>query len=142
MELIYKVHLKFIIVMMNFLSILISMIANAARITIKIKISGGILEGAIILVRTQSSDKQWHYIIKKSKLLTQNIFCLLRVKFLKTFLFLYIAVNFDFEIDSKSANFHFKNPQNISVDQIVTEFSTFSFHYELVMNFSWNPKDS
>ena len=27
-------------------------------------------------------------------------------------------------------------------DQIISEVSTFSFHYELVMNFSWNPKDS
>ena len=42
----------------------------------------------------------------------------------------------DFNIDRKSANFDFKNPQNISVDQI-----TFSFHYELDMNFLWNPKD-
>ena len=33
-----------------------------------------------------------------------------------------------------------ENPQNISVDQIITELSTL-FHYELVMNFSWNPKD-
>ena len=41
------------------------------------------------------------------------------------------------DIDRKSANFDFKNPQNISVDQI-----TFSLHYELVMNFLWNPKDS
>ena len=42
----------------------------------------------------------------------------------------------DFDIDRKSTNLDFKNPQNISVDQI-----TFSFHYELVMNFLWNPKD-
>ena len=48
----------------------------------------------------------------------------------------------DFGIDRKSANFYFKNPQNISVDQIITELSTFSFHYELVMNFPWNPKES
>ena len=34
MELIYKVHLKFIIVIMNFLSILLSMTASAASITI------------------------------------------------------------------------------------------------------------
>ena len=52
-------------------------------------------------------------------------------------MFLYITVKLDFDIDRKSANFDFKNPQNISVDQI-----TFSFHYELVMNFLWNPKDS
>ena len=43
----------------------------------------------------------------------------------------------DFDINRKSLNFDFKNPQNISVDQIA-----FSFHYELVMNFLWNPKDS
>ena len=47
----------------------------------------------------------------------------------------------DFGIDRKSANFDFINPQNIFVDQIITELSTFSFHYELVMIFSWNPKD-
>ena len=57
-------------------------------------------------------------------------------------LFLYITVKLDFGIDRKSANFDFKDPQNIRVDQIITEFSTFSFHYKLVMNFSWNPKDS
>ena len=48
----------------------------------------------------------------------------------------------DFDIDRKSANFDFKNPQNISSRPIITEISTFSFHYELVMNFSWNLKDS
>ena len=48
MELIYKVHLKFISVIMNFLSILISMIASAASITFIFKIPGGIHEGAII----------------------------------------------------------------------------------------------
>ena len=46
-------------------------------------------------------------------------------------------VKLDFEIAGKSANFDLKNPQNISVDQI-----TFSFYYELIMNFSCNPKDS
>ena len=48
----------------------------------------------------------------------------------------------DFEIDRKSANFDVKIPQNISVDQIITELSTFSSHYELVINFSWNAKNS
>ena len=48
MELIYKVHLKFIIDIMNFLSILISMIASAASNTFLFKIPGGIHEGAII----------------------------------------------------------------------------------------------
>ena len=59
------------------------------------------------------------------------------VKFLVKILFLYITVKFDFDIDRESANFDFKNPQNISVDQI-----SFSVHYELVINFLWNPKDS
>ena len=36
----------------------------------------------------------------------------------------------------------FDNPQKISIDQIITLLSTFSFHYLLVINFSWNPKDS
>ena len=57
-------------------------------------------------------------------------------------MFLYITVKLDFDIDRKSANFDFKNPQNISVDQIITELSSLSFDYELVMNFFWNPKDS
>ena len=48
MELIYKVHLKFIIVIMNFLLIRISMIASTASITFIFKIPGGIHEGAII----------------------------------------------------------------------------------------------
>ena len=48
----------------------------------------------------------------------------------------------DFDIDRKSANFDIKNQQNISKYQIITELSTFSFHYELFMKFSWNPKDS
>ena len=74
--------------------------------------------------------------------MTKNIFCLLCVKSLVKILFLYITVKLDFDIDRKSANFDFKNPQNISVDQIITELSTFSCHYELVMHFSWNPKDS
>ena len=56
-------------------------------------------------------------------------------------MFLYITVKLDFDIDRKSANFDFKNPQNKSIDQIITEFSTISYHYELIMNFSWNPKD-
>ena len=44
----------------------------------------------------------------------------------------------DFDTDKKNPQtLIFKNPQNISVDQI-----TFSFHYEPVMNFLWNPKDS
>ena len=43
----------------------------------------------------------------------------------------------DVEIKRKSANFDLKNPQNISVDQI-----TFSFYYELVMNFLLKPKES
>ena len=30
-------------------------------------------------------------------------------------LFLYITVKLDFDIDRKSANFNFKNPQNISL---------------------------
>ena len=47
-----------------------------------------------------------------------------------------MTVKVDFDIDRKSANFDFKNPQ------IIAEFSTFSFHYEFVINFSWNPKDS
>ena len=55
-----------------------------------------------------------------------------------TNLVLYITVKLDFDIDRKSANFDFKNPQNIKVDQIIT----YSFHYELAMNFSWNPRDS
>ena len=46
----------------------------------------------------------------------------------------------DFDIERKSANFDYKNPQNISVDQIITELSTPSFHYELVLKFSWNQK--
>ena len=75
----------------------------------------------------------------KKKVFDQKLFC---VKFLVKILFLYITVKLDFDIDRKFANFDFKNPQNISVDQIITELSTFSFHYELVMNFSWNPKDS
>ena len=49
---------------------------------------------------------------------------------------MYITVKLDYDIDRKSANFDFKNPKNICVDQIITELSTFSFHYELVMNFS------
>ena len=75
------------------------------------------------------SDKQWHYIIKKllKKLLTENIFCLLCVKFLVKTVFLYITVKLDSDIDGKSANFVFKNPQNIGVDQIITELSTFHF---------------
>ena len=48
MELVYKVHLKFITVTMNFLSIHISTIASAASITVIFKIPGGIDEGAII----------------------------------------------------------------------------------------------
>ena len=48
LELMYKVHLKFIIVIMNFLSILISMIASAASITFIFEIPGGIHEGLII----------------------------------------------------------------------------------------------
>ena len=48
MELIYKVNLKFIIVIMNFLSILISMIASAASITFRFNIPDGLHEGAII----------------------------------------------------------------------------------------------
>ena len=48
MEVLYKVHLKIIIVIMNFLSILISMIASAASITFIFKIPGGIHEGAMI----------------------------------------------------------------------------------------------
>ena len=67
--------------------------------------------------------KSYH---KKCKLLTKNIFCLLCVIFVCKILFLYITVNLDLDIERKSANFDFKNPQNISVDQI-----TFSFHYEL-----------
>ena len=35
-------------------------------------------------------------------------------------LFLYITVKLDFDIDRKSANFDFKNPQIIS--QMITEF--------------------
>ena len=50
MGLIYKVHLKFIIVIMNFLSILISMISSAASITFIFKMPGGIHEGAIISI--------------------------------------------------------------------------------------------
>ena len=37
-------------------------------------------------------------------------------------LFLNITVKLDFEIDRKSANFDFKDPQNIRLDQIITEF--------------------
>ena len=48
MELILKVHLKLIIVIMNFLSIHIIMIASAASITFIFKIPGGIHEGAKI----------------------------------------------------------------------------------------------
>ena len=48
MELIYKAHLKFIIVIMNFLFILISMIASAASITFIFKVPGRIHKGAII----------------------------------------------------------------------------------------------
>ena len=131
MELIYKFHLRFIIVIMNFVSILISMIASAASITYKFKIPGRIHEGAIISTYNASNDKQWHYIIK-SKLLTKTILCLLCVKFLKKILLLYITVKLNFDIGRKSANFDFKNSQNISVDQIITELSTFLFHYELV----------
>ena len=69
----------------------------------------------------------------KKKLLTKTIFCLFCVKFLVRILFLYITVKLDFDIDRKSANFDFKNPQNISVNQIKTELSTFSFHYGLFM---------
>ena len=38
---------------------------------------------------------------------------------------LYITVKLDFGIDKKSMNFDFKNSQNISVDQILTE----RFHF-------------
>ena len=55
---------------------------------------------------------------------------------------MYITVKRDFDIGGKSANFDFKNPQNISVDQKKTELSTFSLNYELVMNFLCNRKDS
>ena len=48
MDLIYKVHLMFIVVIMNFLSILISVIASAASITFIFKIPGGIYEGEMI----------------------------------------------------------------------------------------------
>ena len=68
---------------------------------------------------------------KKSKLLA-IFFYILCVKFLVNILFLYITVNLDFDIDRKSANFDFNNPQNISVDQLITELSTFLFHHELV----------
>ena len=79
----------------------------------------------------QSSDKQWHYIIKK-QVIDQKHVCFLRLKFLVKFLFLYINVKLDFDIDRKSANFDFKNPQNIILDQIITELSRFHFIKNLI----------
>ena len=75
--------------------------------------------------------------------MTKNIFCLLSVKFLLKILFLYITVKLDLDIDRKYTNFYLKNPQNISVDQKITELSPFLFHYELFMEpkrFSFNIK--
>ena len=71
------------------------------------------------------------------KVIDQKHFLFVGVKFLVKILFLYNTVKLDFDIERKSANFDFKNLQNISIDQI-----TFSFHYELAVNFLWNPKDS
>ena len=48
MELVYKVNLKFKIDIINFWSILISMIASTASMTFIFKIPGGIHVGAII----------------------------------------------------------------------------------------------
>ena len=56
MELLYKIHLKFMILIMNFLSILKSMIASAATITFIFKIPGGIHEGAIIHLYNANFD--------------------------------------------------------------------------------------
>ena len=72
---------------------------------------------------------------KKASYWPKTFFVKMCVKFLVKFLFLYITVKLDFDIDRKSANFDLKNPQNISVDHIITELSTL-FYYELVMNFS------
>ena len=61
----------------------------------------------------------------KKRLLTKNFFCLLCVKSFVKFGF---CILLDFDIDRKSANFHFENRQNISVDQI-------RFHF--IVNLLW-----
>ena len=80
---------------------------------------------------------------KKKQVIDQKHFLFIVCKIsCKNFVSVCITVKLDFDIDRKSANFDFNYPQNISVDQMITELSTFSFHYGRDMNFSWNPKDA
>ena len=77
----------------------------------------------------------------KSKLLINNIFCLLCVTFLVNFFLLYIMWNLTLTLIEnpqfwflKSAKYKLRPNNNLLFNAL--------FHYELVMNFSWSPKDS
>ena len=102
------------------------MIASAVSINFIFKILGGIHEEVI---KSTCNAIMWNYIIKKKQVIDQKHFLSIVSKISCKKLVLYITVKLDFNIDRKSANFDLKNPQNISLDQIITEFSTFSFHY-------------